>query len=72
MLYFVLPLDRPYRLVWRSLVTMALETAVSPLQAHLIEMQFLFQRGSDCRRARGQRQKKGPLRRDAKKVLRRL
>src|SRR4029450_5944241 len=48
MSYFVPPLDRPYCLAWRTLVMMALETAVSPLQAHLIEVQFLFQRGSHC------------------------
>jgi len=45
----VLPLDRPYCLAWRTLAMVALEAAALPLHAHLVEMQFLFQRASHCR-----------------------
>jgi hypothetical protein len=48
----VLPLDGPGRVAWRSLAMAAVETAGSPLHAHHIRMQFLFQRGSG-RRGRG-------------------
>jgi hypothetical protein len=42
-------LDRLYRLGWPIRAMAVVFMAVSPLHAHLREMQFLFHRGGNCR-----------------------